>query len=175
MDRVLADFRELVMPAVTHWNHPRFLAYFAVSGSEPGILGEMLTAALPFDARTPQQMIAAHLAKPPAPLRTKRPDIPQAVEAVVMRCLAKEPDERWQAADELLEALEALPTGSALRPALPDSPTLELPASPAEAPGGGPAGIGPRTGWGAGRWLALVAAAALIGLALAARFGWIGN
>jgi aromatic-L-amino-acid decarboxylase len=46
MDRVLADFRELVMPAVTHWNHPRFLAYFAVSGSEPGILGEMLTAAL---------------------------------------------------------------------------------------------------------------------------------
>ncbi|HJS47573.1 MAG TPA: serine/threonine-protein kinase, partial [Gemmatimonadales bacterium] len=95
---------------------------------------EMLTAALPFDARTPQQMIAAHLAKPPAPLRTKRPDVPQAVEAVVMRCLAKEPDERWQTADELLEALEALPTGSALRPALPDPPTLELPASPAAQP-----------------------------------------
>lgn len=46
MDRVLRDFRELIVPATTHWNHPRFLAYFAVSGSEPGILGEMLTAAL---------------------------------------------------------------------------------------------------------------------------------
>ena len=46
MDSVLDDFRRLIIPAVTHWNHPRFLAYFAISASEPGILGEMLTAAL---------------------------------------------------------------------------------------------------------------------------------
>lgn len=46
MDCVLDDFRRLIIPAVTHWNHPRFLAYFAISASEPGILGEMLTAAL---------------------------------------------------------------------------------------------------------------------------------
>ena len=46
MERVLADFRSLVLPAVTHWNHPRFLSYFAISGSEPGILGEMIATAL---------------------------------------------------------------------------------------------------------------------------------
>lgn len=46
MDSVLEDFRRLIIPAVTHWNHPRFVAYFAISASEPGILGEMLTAAL---------------------------------------------------------------------------------------------------------------------------------
>ena len=46
IERILADFREQVMPSVTHWNHPRFHAYFSVSASGPGILGEMLTAAL---------------------------------------------------------------------------------------------------------------------------------
>ncbi len=34
------------MPAVTQWNHPRFFAYFACTGSTPAILGEMLAAAL---------------------------------------------------------------------------------------------------------------------------------
>jgi aromatic-L-amino-acid/L-tryptophan decarboxylase len=43
---VLRDLDELVLPAITHWQHPRFFAYFATSGSEPGILAELLTAAL---------------------------------------------------------------------------------------------------------------------------------
>src|ERR1017187_297831 len=46
IERILADFRDLVVPDVTHWNHPRFHGYFSVSASAPGILGEMLTAAL---------------------------------------------------------------------------------------------------------------------------------
>jgi aromatic-L-amino-acid decarboxylase len=46
MDRITADFRDLILPAVTHWNHPRFHAYFANSASGPGILGEMAMAAL---------------------------------------------------------------------------------------------------------------------------------
>lgn len=46
MDAILEDFERSIVPALTHWNHPRFLAYFAVSGSPPGILGEMLTATL---------------------------------------------------------------------------------------------------------------------------------
>ncbi len=46
LDHILADFDRLVVPAVTHWNHPGFMAYFAMSGSAPGIVGEMLTAAL---------------------------------------------------------------------------------------------------------------------------------
>ena len=43
---LLADFERLIIPAVTHWNHPGFLAYFANSGTAPGILGELLAAAL---------------------------------------------------------------------------------------------------------------------------------
>ena len=46
MDVILEDFEHSIVPALTHWNHPRFFAYFAISGSPPGILGEMLTAAL---------------------------------------------------------------------------------------------------------------------------------
>jgi aromatic-L-amino-acid decarboxylase len=46
MEAILADFEKLIIPGITHWNHPRFLAYFAISGSAPGILGEMLAAAL---------------------------------------------------------------------------------------------------------------------------------
>ncbi len=45
-DSLLEDFRRLILPATTHWNHPRFLAYFANTGSAPGVLGEMLAAAL---------------------------------------------------------------------------------------------------------------------------------
>ena len=45
-DVMLRDFQELVLPAVTHWNHPGFFAYFACTGSTPAILGEMLAAAL---------------------------------------------------------------------------------------------------------------------------------
>ena len=43
---ILRDFEKIVLPAVTHWNHPGFLAYFACTGSTPAILGEMLAAAL---------------------------------------------------------------------------------------------------------------------------------
>ena len=47
---VLADLDALIAPALTHWNHPRFFAYFANTGSEPGILAELLTAALNVNA-----------------------------------------------------------------------------------------------------------------------------
>jgi len=42
----LADFDRLILPAITHWNHPGFFAYFANSATPPAILGELLTAAL---------------------------------------------------------------------------------------------------------------------------------
>ena len=46
IDAILADYQALVVPNATHWQHPGFLAYFATTASGPGILGEMLTAAL---------------------------------------------------------------------------------------------------------------------------------
>ena len=45
MDAILADLDRLIVPALTHWSHPSFFAYFATSTSAPGILGELLAAA----------------------------------------------------------------------------------------------------------------------------------
>jgi len=44
------DFQRLILPGITHWNHPGFFAYFGITGSGPGILGELLTAALNVNA-----------------------------------------------------------------------------------------------------------------------------
>jgi aromatic-L-amino-acid decarboxylase len=43
---MLRDVQEVLLPGITHWNHPAFFAYFANSGSYPGILGELLAAGL---------------------------------------------------------------------------------------------------------------------------------
>jgi aromatic-L-amino-acid decarboxylase len=45
-DRLLADLDRIVLPGVTHWNHPCFFAYFGITGSGPGILGELVASAL---------------------------------------------------------------------------------------------------------------------------------
>jgi aromatic-L-amino-acid/L-tryptophan decarboxylase len=43
---VLRDVDEVLVPGMTHWQHPRYFAYFAVTGSRPGILAELLAATL---------------------------------------------------------------------------------------------------------------------------------
>ncbi len=45
-DELIAEFESKIMPGITHWNHPAFFAYFSITGSQAGILGELLTAAL---------------------------------------------------------------------------------------------------------------------------------
>jgi aromatic-L-amino-acid/L-tryptophan decarboxylase len=45
LDRVIDDLDRIIVPGLTHWNHPGFFAYFPNTGSGPGILGEMLSAA----------------------------------------------------------------------------------------------------------------------------------
>jgi aromatic-L-amino-acid decarboxylase len=49
-ETILADFEKFIPPGMTHWNHPSFFAYIAVSGSMPGILGELLSAAFNVNA-----------------------------------------------------------------------------------------------------------------------------
>jgi aromatic-L-amino-acid/L-tryptophan decarboxylase len=50
MATILADIDRLIVPALTHWSHPSFFAYFATSTSAPGIFGELLSAA--FDVKS---------------------------------------------------------------------------------------------------------------------------
>lgn len=46
LSEILEDFESKIVPGVTHWNHPSFFAYFSITGSYPGIVGELLSAAL---------------------------------------------------------------------------------------------------------------------------------
>ncbi len=50
LDDVLDDYKRLIEPNVTHWNHPGFMAYFGITGSGPGVLGEALAAGLNVNA-----------------------------------------------------------------------------------------------------------------------------
>jgi aromatic-L-amino-acid decarboxylase len=52
VEALLRDLDEVILPGITHWNHPRFFAWFANTGSEPGIIAELLIAALNVNAMT---------------------------------------------------------------------------------------------------------------------------
>ncbi len=72
-----------------------------------GIVGyEMLAGAPPFRARTPQQIMTAHLTETPAPITTRRYDVPKALSELLADCLKKEPGQRPKTANELLQRLE---------------------------------------------------------------------
>jgi len=51
-EALLRDLDELIVPGLTHWNHPRFFAWFSNTGSEPGVLAELLIAALNVNTMT---------------------------------------------------------------------------------------------------------------------------
>ena len=67
----------------------------------------MLTGRPPFAGNSVGQLIAAHLTRPAPGVRALRPEVPADLAAVVARCLAKEPNERFQTAAELDAALAA--------------------------------------------------------------------
>lgn len=46
MDRIMADFEQIVMPGITHWQHPRFFAYFPANAAPPSMLAEMLVTTI---------------------------------------------------------------------------------------------------------------------------------
>jgi len=73
-----------------------------------GVVGyEMLAGAPPFTGSTPSALARAHVAETPAALRTRRADVPPALEALLLRCLEKDPDARPASASELLRALRS--------------------------------------------------------------------
>ena len=68
-----------------------------------GVLAyEMLTGGPPFTGNTAAVVMAAHLTALPDPLVARRPDVPPALAALVMKCLAKKSDDRWQRMDDVL-------------------------------------------------------------------------
>ncbi|MDH5196471.1 MAG: protein kinase [Gemmatimonadota bacterium] len=82
---------------------------------------EMLTGHPPFTGESYQATLAAHVSATPEPVTQHREQIPPLLADLVMRCLAKNPADRWQRADEMLAVLDTLaltPSGS-LTPAVP--------------------------------------------------------
>jgi eukaryotic-like serine/threonine-protein kinase len=78
---------------------------------------ELLTRQLVFPDRTAQRMLAAHMSEEPRPIATLRPDVPPALAALVMRCLAKDPAGRPQSAGDVVRDLETM--SSASTPSMP--------------------------------------------------------
>jgi eukaryotic-like serine/threonine-protein kinase len=71
------------------------------------ILYEMLAGRVPFEGDSAVSIALKHLSEPPQRLASLRPDIHPALEAAVMKALAKQPAQRYQNADEFIAALEA--------------------------------------------------------------------
>ncbi len=70
------------------------------------VLYEMLTGAKPFDGKSPASLIAAILERDPQPMAMSQPSMPRFVDSIVQRCLAKNPEDRWQSAADLASALK---------------------------------------------------------------------
>jgi hypothetical protein len=75
------------------------------------MLYEMLAGVLPFQADTPVALLHQHVTQTPPPLRERAPNVPKSLEKIVMRAMAKEPDERFATAGEFAQALEDEITG----------------------------------------------------------------
>jgi eukaryotic-like serine/threonine-protein kinase len=96
------------------------------------VLYELLTGTLPFNGDTPVEIAMKHLSQTPEPPSAKRPDIPRALDLVVMRALAKDPDDRYQSAEEMEADLDRVARGVAVSPETEESATqiMRAPVGP---------------------------------------------
>lgn len=96
-----------------------------------GVMGyELLTGSPPFTGPSIQTVLLAHMTKDPEPVTDHRPETPPALAQLIMRCLAKKPDDRWQTTDEVLQQLEAMGTPSGGVPSVRGEPQSFLKRSP---------------------------------------------
>ncbi len=125
------------------------------------VLFQLLTGQLPFSGATPVVLLMQQTQQPPPAPRSINPEIPPAVEAVVLKALAKQPEARYQTAAELMAALREAISSPAIETRLAQFPPGAIGDLPTVAtnnipiPGSGPAtyapagpGFGPPPGWG---------------------------
>jgi serine/threonine protein kinase len=90
------------------------------------ILFEMLTGHVPFTGDSPTAVMMKHIQDPPPSIFPERKDVPEAVDRVVQRALAKTPEDRFQTAGELTEALTTAAEGPGTTPAIDPALAAEL-------------------------------------------------
>jgi beta-lactam-binding protein with PASTA domain/tRNA A-37 threonylcarbamoyl transferase component Bud32 len=94
------------------------------------VLYEMLTGRVPFTGDSPIEIAMKHLNDPPKPPSRIRPEIPDELDAVVLRALAKEPEDRYQSAEEFSEDLTRVEAGLPVAPATTEAATAVLTGGP---------------------------------------------
>jgi eukaryotic-like serine/threonine-protein kinase len=98
------------------------------------LMYEMLTGAVPFSGDTPVEIAMKHLSQTPVPPSAKRHDIPHELDMVVMRALAKDPDDRYQTADEMEADLDRVARGARVARETEETAT-QIMRAPATIPG----------------------------------------
>src|SRR5579859_312333 len=71
------------------------------------VLYEMTTGQAPFDSDSPMSLALSHISNPPPEPKSVRPDLPHPVQMVLLKALEKRPENRWQTATEMVEALRS--------------------------------------------------------------------
>ena len=124
LEVILNDFQDVILPGITHWNHPDFYAYFGISGSAPGILGELLCAALNVNAMLWRTSPAAtELEEVTLDWLRQMLGLPDGLDGVIMDTASVSSLVAIAAAREAIEGLDVRVRGLAGRP---DVPRLRL-------------------------------------------------
>jgi serine/threonine protein kinase/ligand-binding sensor domain-containing protein len=96
------------------------------------VLYEMVTGRVPFEAETPLAVLLQHVNAPLPPPRLIKPNLPDAVERVILKAMAKAPDDRFQSAQALVDALQKAVAGVSTEIRPPRSDTATVPMEAAE-------------------------------------------
>ncbi|HET8893867.1 MAG TPA: Stk1 family PASTA domain-containing Ser/Thr kinase [Gaiellaceae bacterium] len=88
------------------------------------VLYELLTGDVPFSGDTPVEIAMKHLSQTPEPPSALRPEVPHDLDLVVMRALAKNPDDRYQSAEEMEADLARVARGAGVSPETEESATM---------------------------------------------------
>ena len=130
------------------------------------VLFQMVTGSPPFDGESSQQIVGQHIADPPPAASDVNPNVPREMSDVILRCLEKQPKDRFQSASEVIAALESDKQPSTMRSrANAAQAATEILVRTAGRPGGRTAQRKSRIGW-----LMLVIVLAVLALGAGALF-----
>ena len=129
------------------------------------VMYEMLTGELPIKGESEVQMLIGQINAAPQPIRTLRPELPEGIDAIVMRCLEKDPARRPASGAALIALIDAFERGVAAGVAPGEMPTV---ATPRPAPVETPKAVPARS---ASRWVGVAVLLAFVVLAMAVAGG----
>ena len=87
------------------------------------VVYEMTTGKKAFEGKSQASVISAIMSSDPQPMSSLQPMTPPTLDRVIKRCLAKEPDERWQSANDLANDLKWIAEGGSQTASLPSAPS----------------------------------------------------